>query len=531
MLRKSKRDPLSMKTNKTRKFGKWRSLFWPVHREELKKFLPMFFMFFFITFNYNLLRAYKDSMVVTAHNSGAEAIPFIKVWAILPSAILLTFIFTRLANRFNREKVFYIMMSIFLSFFFIFTFVLYPAQEILHPHALADKLQLILPEGCKGFIAIFRNWTFTLFYVMSELWSTAIMSVLLWGFTNEVTTVNEAKRFYGLLTIGANIAGIFSGQAAVYFSGNLFIPWIPYGHNAWDQAIFFLSCTIIISGIITIGLFRWLNTHVIRPSEKVQADGIQPEKFKMSMRKNFAYLARSKYLVCIAAIVLSYNLVMNLIEVVWKNQIKQLYPNPSDYNAYMGEVMTLMAVIATITALFITNNVMRRSWTMTALIPAIITLITGLGFFAFIMFQNSSLMWIASFLGTTPLMLSITFGSLQNSLSRACKYTLFDATKEIAFIPLSNESKLKGKAAIDGVGSRIGKSGGSIIHQILLLFFSTVGASTPYIGAIFLIVIVIWILAVLSLGKQFDALTAQHKKLDIPDAAPQQEPILIKESS
>lgn len=518
-----------MKGSKAGEFGKWRSLFWPIHREELKKFLPMLFMFFFVTFNYNLLRAYKDSMIVTAHNSGAETIPFIKVWGILPCAILLTFIFTRLANRFSREKVFYIMMSIFLSFFFIFTFVLYPAQDFLHPNALADKMQLILPEGCKGLIALFRNWTFTLFYVMSELWSTAIMSVLLWGFANEVTTVTEAKRYYGLLTIGANIAGIFSGQAAVYFSGNLFISWLPYGNNAWDQSILFLSCTIICSGIITIALFRWLNTNVIRPSENSQPEHLKSEKVKMSMRKNFSYLAKSKYLICIAAVVLAYNIVINLVEVVWKNQIKQAYPNPSDYNAYMGEVMTLMALIATVMALFITNNVIRKSWTATALIPAAITLVTGIAFFAFIMFQNSSLMWIATLLGTTPLMLSITFGSLQNSLSRACKYTLFDATKEIAFIPLSNESKLKGKAAIDGVGSRLGKSGGSVIHQVLLFFFSTVGASTPYVGAIFLVVILVWILAVIALGKQFDALTAQHTKLDIPDT-PVQEPVLIKES-
>ena len=76
-----------------------------------------------------------------------------------------------------------------------------------------------------------------------------------------------------------------------------------------------------------------------------------PEKIKMSMRKNFAYLAKSKYLICIALIVLTYNIAINLIEVVWKNQIKQLYPNPSEYNIYMGEVMTLMGIIATVTAI------------------------------------------------------------------------------------------------------------------------------------------------------------------------------------
>ena len=102
---------------KTSGFGKWRSFFWPIHRDELRKFLPMFFIFFLIAFNYNVLRSYKDTIVVTASHSGAETIPFIKLWAVLPSAVLFTLLFTRLSNWFSREKVFYITISIFIAFF------------------------------------------------------------------------------------------------------------------------------------------------------------------------------------------------------------------------------------------------------------------------------------------------------------------------------------------------------------------------------------------------------------------------------
>jgi len=72
-------------------FGKWRKFFWPIYRNEFAKFFPMLGIFFLITLNYNLLKTFKDSMVITAKDSGAEAILFIKVWAILPSAIVLTF--------------------------------------------------------------------------------------------------------------------------------------------------------------------------------------------------------------------------------------------------------------------------------------------------------------------------------------------------------------------------------------------------------------------------------------------------------
>jgi len=488
-------------------------------------------MFALIAFNYNLLRAFKDSMVVTASHSGAETIPFIKVWAILPSAILLTFLFTRLANRYSREKVFYIMMLIFLAFFFVFTFFLFPAQDYLHPNGMADKLQAILPSGFKGLIALFRNWTFTLFYVMSELWSTAILSVLFWGFANEITSVGEAKRYYGLLMIGGNISGIGAGQAASHFAKNFYVPWIPYGSNNWDQSILFLSSAVILSGLATIAIFRWLNHNVIRPSESARPVHEQPEKIKMSMRKNFAYLARSKYLICIAAIVVAYNLAMNLIEVVWKNQIKQVYPNPSDYTVYMGEVMTIMGIIATVVSIFFTNSFIRRSWTTAALLPAFIVLVTGIAFFIFTLCEQANILWVGALFGTTPLMLSITLGSLQQAMARACKYTLFDATKEMAFIPLGSESRLKGKAAIDGVGSRIGKSGGSVIHQGLLLVLTTVAASTPYVGAIFLAVILVWIAAIFSLGKQFDALVARNSKLDIPETPNEPQSHLMKEGA
>ncbi|HLB52101.1 MAG TPA: Npt1/Npt2 family nucleotide transporter [Chlamydiales bacterium] len=517
----------SMQPKEAPIFGRWRSLFWPIHGRELKKFLPLLLMFALISFNYNLLRSYKDSVVITATSSGAEVLPFIKVWAILPGAVLLTFLFTKLANRYSREKVFYVMMALFLAFFFLFTFVLYPARNFLHPNEFADKLQLILPEGFKGLIAMFRNWTLTLFYVMAELWGTAILSVLFWGFTNEVTSVSESKRYYGILTTGANLACFFAAELTVHFNASkLFFPWVPYGDTSWDQSILFLNCIILLNGVATVAIFRWLNRHAIKPTMTEKGSHEAPEKIKMSMRQNFAYLAKSPYLLCIAGIVLTYNLVMNLAEVVWKNQINQLYPDPSEFTVYFGEVMAFMAVIATFAGLFVTNSFIRKSWTLTALVPPLITLIFGACFFLFTLFQHWDVRFAGIFFGTTPLFLSVFFGSLQNSMSRACKYTLYDATKEMAFIPLSPESKLKGKAVIDGVGSRLGKSAGSVIHQGLILILSSVASSTPYVAALFFAVIFIWILSVISLGKQFETLSAHKQTLTLPE-----DPLLVKEGT
>ncbi len=502
-------------------FSKLRSYFWPIHRWELKRFLPLFIIYSLICFNYSILRAAKDALVITAPSSGAEALPFIKVWVILPMAIFFTFIFAKLSNKFTIEKVFYVMISIFLSFFFLFAFVLYPNQDLLHPHAFADSIQKTLPKGFQGLIMIIRNWTFTLFYVMSELWGTMIMTVLFWGFANEITSIKDAKRFYAILGVGANVASIFSGQISIFLSKGSF-SFGSLSNDSWGTSLKLIISAVVLVGIITIFLFKWYNSSVLNGVfSKGSADSSVPAKpkIKMSLRKNFSYLAKSKYLICIAVVVLTYNLSMNMIEIVWKDQIKQLYPDPVRYNVYMGKVLTWMGMISTTIALFIAGNLIRRcGWTFTALVTPVAVLVTGVLFFSFILFKETGLASLAIIIGATPLALSVFFGGLQNCLSRACKYTVFDTTKEMSFIPLSAECKLKGKAAIDGVGSRLGKSGGSVIHQFLLMIFGTVAASTPYIATILVLVIFTWISATFSLGKRFQ--DASNSSLEADNNTP-----------
>lgn len=502
---------------KTEEFGPIRSFLWPVHHHELKKFIPMLLIFFLIFFSYNILRTMKDALVVTAKSSGAEVIPFIKVWVMFPSAILMTFLFTRLTNKLTQEKVFYVMVSIFLVYFFIFAFFLYPARGYLHLDSFADRMQNVMPAGCKGFIAMFRNWTFTTFYVMSELWGSIVIFLLFWGFANQVTRLNEAKRFYGLFGIGLNISGIIAGQASVYFCRLPFNPSLHFGRDAWEQSMMILVGIVLASGLISMVLFRWLHTQVLT-NEELEEKKDKVEKKKLSVRDSFAYLMRSPYLSLLALVVLSYNLVINLVEVVWKHQVKELYPNPAEYNLYMNQVTTVIGIIATLTAVFISGNSIRKyGWTFTAMLTPVVLLISSIAFFGcFFLKEYDVASWI-SLLGFSPLAVVVFMGSFQNIVSRAAKYTVFDATKEMAFIPLTQECKVKGKAAIDGVCSRLGKSGGSFIHQTLLLFFSTIPACAPFVAGILIGVIAFWTVVTFVLGKKFNALSNKIHQIDVSE--------------
>merc|ERR1712188_198179 len=96
--------------------------------------------------------------------------------------------------------------------------------------------------------------------------------------------------------------------------------------------------------------------------------------------------------------------------------------------------------------------------------------ITGITFFSLILFKESFAP-LTAMLGLTPLMMAVFVGAMQNILSKASKYSLFDPCKEMAYIPLDAESKTKGKAAVDVIGNPLGKSGGSFIQQACIFAF------------------------------------------------------------
>lgn len=159
----------------------------------LKKILPLGLMFFCILFNYTILRDTKDVLVVTAKGSSAEIIPFLKTWVNLPMAIGFMLLYTKLSNVLSKEALFYSVIVPFIAFFGAFGFFMYPLTDVIHPTGLADRLLDVLGPRFLGPVAILRIWSFCLFYVMAELWGSVVISVLFWGFANQVTYTEPAR--------------------------------------------------------------------------------------------------------------------------------------------------------------------------------------------------------------------------------------------------------------------------------------------------------------------------------------------------
>jgi AAA family ATP:ADP antiporter len=324
----------------------------------------------------------KTTLVVSMPGSNAEVIPFLKVWAVLPGAILVTYLYTKLSNRLRREQVFYITLGLFISFFILFLTVLHPNRESLELTQFSNFLYTVLPEGLRGLVSMIRHWPLSLFYVISELWSSVVLSMLFWGFANEITKVDEAKRFYAIFALGANFSGIFSGQIAQWLKVHEYHPGLPFGRTAWDQTLYLQVGVVLILALVIIALFRWVNTHILAPAHIANsALNKEPAKIKLSLKECFAYLMKSRYIMYITILVVVYNIVYNLTDVLWTDQVKLRFPDANDFNAYTNKVASITGVFATLSGFMLSGNVIRRyGWTVTALITPIIWLITSVGF-------------------------------------------------------------------------------------------------------------------------------------------------------
>ncbi|KAF4348894.1 hypothetical protein F8388_001734, partial [Cannabis sativa] len=254
----------------------------------LKKIIPLGLMFFCILFNYTILRDTKDVLVVTAKGSSAEIIPFL-----------------RLGN-------------------------------LIHLEALADKLIQTIGPRFLGPLAILRIWSFCLFYVMAELWGSVVILVLFWGFANQIMTVDEAKRFYPLFGLGANIALIFSGQTVKYFS-NMRASLGP-GVDGWALSLKAMMSIVVGMGFTIYFLYWWVNAYVPLPtrSRKKKVNFLivfmivnkwctcflLQEKPKMGTMESLKFLVSSKYIRDLGTVVVAYGISINLVEVTWKSKLK-----------------------------------------------------------------------------------------------------------------------------------------------------------------------------------------------------------------
>ena len=473
-----------MSTEQTRKF-------FPIEKHELPKFLWTSLIMMLTIYIYSILRGTKDAMLIS--NMGAELISTVKLWGVTTSAILFMLLYTKIVDIFSRTNLYHIINGFFMAFFIIFLLI-YPSIDSLCPD-MSGAIEAV--PYLKYFFLMAEGWPYTLFYIFSELWGSIMLSLMFWQLANQITAIPEAKRFYPLFgffaQFGLGGAGVLSSSLSKLNLG-------------WDTLLLYITVTVVISGLLISVAIEAL----ARIIGKDEMNGVKKaggkKKVKMGFGESLKYVMSSKYIGLITLLILCYGISINLVEGLWKKAMNLYFPDPSSYMSFNGYVQTSTAIATAIAMLGGSFLLKRMSWKAAAILTPIIILATGIPFFIFMVMREGLESSLIAY-GTTAIAIAVLFGAIQNVLSKATKYSFFDPTKEMSYIPLDDDLRSKGKAAADVIGGRLGKSGGALIQFLLLSLMpgANLLSLAPSMFGIFVVIMIVWLFAVFGLAKAFKA--------------------------
>ena len=464
------------------KMGRFRSMFFPIYANELKKLLPLTLIFLFVSFNYALLRGLKD--VYVYNKMSKESIYILKV-LVIPSIIIFTILYTFIAKRVSRDVRFNIVVTYFFLFFSFF--YLFSDNESIQLTKISE-----LGNSFFNYPALWkciRFWLFSLFYIHAEAWGTIVLGVAFWTFANEIVSSLQAKRIYPFLTVGAALGSVFSGLF-MFFSPNIDLKGLPIIGNITVQSLQIWVVLILI--LLILSIYNSLSYNINKNPEGYGIENkVKKNKVKLSFAQSMAVLLKSKYLLLLACIVFGYNMFIVFLESVWKGRVgsyeAELVQNFikgdmtlwSAGKTYARNIITklygvqsiLVGVLSLFWIFFVSRIITKKKWSNVAVFTPIVGFICSVVFLLLFVFQNSLGFFVKNY-NFSFLFLLVVFGLGILCFIKSSKYVFFDTSKERAYIPLDEESKVNGKAAIDAMGSRLAKGSSAVLISVLVYIFN-----------------------------------------------------------
>ena len=253
-----------------------------------------------------------------------------------------------------------------------------------------------------------------------------------WTVANVVYDPRQAKRLFGFIGTGAPLGGIAGSALASYApqigSTNLLLP----------SAGFMLLCAALVTAIIR--------------RERVEADPIASVKGEkgVSAAEAFNLLRGSKHLQIIALVISFAALGASIIEqqLNMAAQAAKGAGATDAITAFLAQVALWTSTIGFVVQIWLTSKIHRYL----GIGFALMVLPVSLGSTAIVMLLNGAL-WAPA---------------LARVLDQSLRYTVDKTTREILFLPLPSDVKLKAKSFLDVTVDRAAKAVGALLLLVLV---------------------------------------------------------------
>ena len=350
--------------------------------------------------------------------------------------IPLVLLYSRLVDLFHKEKLFYVIYSIYvLIFLCVALFVANPQLSSFSHLSFLDPLLALIPGSLVGWLS----------YIAFESFG-ALAPALFWSFVASQVTTDSAKRGYGMIISLTQLGTIGGSLLVANYSQKYGLP---------------LLIVIATLGIATvpliITLFTKVNKHEAPETSLTETSLAEKTEKSMFFRVNkpktgfwegLRLLIKTPYLMGIFVITSGYEIIGTMLEFQMNILGHEVYPTKEAFAGFYARYGLFANGLALLFALMGTSFFLRKYGLRVCLLLfpiATAFVITGTRLFP---------------------ILPVVFVAM--IILKGLSYSLNNPAKEILYIPTSRDVKFKAKGWIDIFGARSVKASGSGINA----FFS-----------------------------------------------------------
>jgi ATP:ADP antiporter, AAA family len=317
----------------------------------------------------------------------------------------------------------------------------------------------------------FEVWAF---YLFGDLYST-LMVATFFAFSNDSVDSDTAKRLYGIVGLGGVAGGAFGSSIVAGAVKKLSIPgWM-------------FVCLAL--GVVIVAL-AWAAARSAKKHDR--ANNVvkeEPKKHTDNAALHGPKLVfSSRYLLAIVAIVGLYEMVSTIMDFQFTSAVQKSL-DAAAIPGHFAKVFAITNWAALIIQLLFTSFVMRRFGLTIALLvlPA------------------------AAALGSSAFLLAPTLitASALNTADNAFAYSINQSSKEVLYVPTTDDEKYAAKAFIDMFVQRFAKAIAVVLSLGISIWFASFNG-IRYLSIATLVLLAIWGVAAYSAGKRFHRLEAER---------------------
>jgi AAA family ATP:ADP antiporter len=304
------------------------------------------------------------------------------------------------------------------------------------------------------------------FYIWIGLLNVFLVS-LFWQFANDLFTEAQGRRLFPLIGVGQSL-GAWLGAAAVAPLVNQ-LEYTPY------------TLMLLGAGVLLVALSTTLLVTRLQTERAGGADGDDRANQTLGPQGGFALIARDRYLLWMAVLIILLNVVNTtggyVLNRLIVGEAAARFGNGADavtasrqfMTAFSGSMTAAVNLVGFVLQLFVTSRVIRMVGVRGALfVLPVVALV------------NYSIIFAA------PVLAVVRIGKI---LENSTDYSIQNTLRQALFLPTSRESKYKAKAAIDTFFTRVG----DVVSAGAVALGQVAGFTVAAFASINVVLTIVWL--------------------------------------